>query len=70
MPDEPKHTEEIKKDGKTIEIRHFDVEKKLLIDGKEVPFERDDADGVYRTVQLPYRTFGSLKELARACVED
>jgi len=54
-------------DGCTIEIQHG---KTLTINGKEIPYEHDRADGKWSSKYLPYTKYQSLLDMARAIVRD
>jgi hypothetical protein len=53
--------------GCTIEIQHDDH---LTINGKEIQYEHDRADGKWSSKYLPYTKYNSLLEMARAIVRD
>ena len=60
-----KHKEVL--DGCTIEIQD---DGNLTINGKEIQYEHDRADGKWSSKYLPYTKYKSLLDMARAIVRD
>ncbi len=44
-------------------------EGSVTIDGNTIDVKRDEEANAFNTVELPYRTFSSLEDLARAVID-
>ena len=56
--------------GSKMEITTDKAIKKLIIDGKSIPIERDVDTGAYSCEPLPYQYFGTLEELGKAIIDN
>lgn len=66
----PKATEKLKYNGCDIEIQQYDVAEEVLIDKKQLTFDRDSDTGAYISPEAAYRSYGTLEELAKAVIDD
>ncbi|MCA9694468.1 MAG: hypothetical protein KC636_33130 [Myxococcales bacterium] len=56
--------------GRNIQVAVKGALEEVSLDGEAIPHERDADTGAYRCSSLPYRTFGTLDELAKALVDE
>ena len=63
----PERTEQYK--GKTIVIEENDISHALNIDGKQISSWYDEEAKKYRSVELPYREYDLVIDLAKEIID-